>query len=115
MATEGSIQVTLVYCPAPRKVKSVVLDLPLGATLLDALKSEQAQPVVSGLDLQRATLGVWGRQARACQVLQAQDRIEIYRPLTVDPKVARRERFVKQGVKKAGLFANKRPGAKAGY
>jgi len=43
------------------------------------------------------------------------DRLEVYRPLTVDPKVARRARFVRQGAKTAGLFANKRPGAKAGY
>ena len=38
------------------------------------------------------------------QVLRDQDRIEIYRPLRVDPKVARRERFVKQGSRGAGLF-----------
>jgi putative ubiquitin-RnfH superfamily antitoxin RatB of RatAB toxin-antitoxin module len=43
------------------------------------------------------------------------DRVEIYRPLTVDPKVARRQRFNKQGAKAAGLFARKRAGAKAGY
>jgi putative ubiquitin-RnfH superfamily antitoxin RatB of RatAB toxin-antitoxin module len=36
------------------------------------------------------------------------DRIEIYRPLKVDPKVARRERFRKQGSRSAGLFARKR-------
>jgi putative ubiquitin-RnfH superfamily antitoxin RatB of RatAB toxin-antitoxin module len=47
--------------------------------------------------------------------LRDQDRIEVYRPLLVDPKVARRERFVKQGARGAGLFAKKRQGAKAGY
>ncbi|MGH8819682.1 MAG: RnfH family protein, partial [Rhodoferax sp.] len=31
------------------------------------------------------------------------------------PKVARRERFRKQGARTAGLFAKKRPGAKPGY
>jgi putative ubiquitin-RnfH superfamily antitoxin RatB of RatAB toxin-antitoxin module len=48
-------------------------------------------------------------------VLVDGDRLEVYRPLTVDPKVARRQRFVRQGAKTAGLFAKKRPGAKAGY
>ncbi|MEO5606317.1 MAG: RnfH family protein, partial [Polaromonas sp.] len=48
------------------------------------------------------------------QLLQDADRIEIYRELRVDPKVARRERFNQQGAKRAGLFA-KSPGAKAGY
>ena len=47
--------------------------------------------------------------------LRAGDRVEIYRDLLVDPKVARRERFRKQGARAAGLFAGKRPGAKQGY
>jgi putative ubiquitin-RnfH superfamily antitoxin RatB of RatAB toxin-antitoxin module len=38
------------------------------------------------------------------------DRIELYRPLKVDPKVARRERFQRQGARAAGLFARKRRG-----
>jgi putative ubiquitin-RnfH superfamily antitoxin RatB of RatAB toxin-antitoxin module len=37
------------------------------------------------------------------------------RTLKVDPKVARRERFVKQGAKAAGLFSQRRAGGKAGY
>ena len=56
-----------------------------------------------------------GKKAGLGQVLSDQDRVEIYRPLRVDPKVARRERFDTQGVKKSGLFAKKRAGAKAGY
>ena len=43
------------------------------------------------------------------------DRVEIYRDLKVDPKVARRERFRKQGARATGLFAQRRPGAKPGY
>jgi putative ubiquitin-RnfH superfamily antitoxin RatB of RatAB toxin-antitoxin module len=59
--------------------------------------------------------GVWGKQCETDHVLQDTDRVEIYRKLRVDPKVARRERFNKQGSKGAGLFATNRPGAKAGY
>jgi putative ubiquitin-RnfH superfamily antitoxin RatB of RatAB toxin-antitoxin module len=47
--------------------------------------------------------------------LQDGDRLEVYRPLRVDPKVARRERFKGQGARTAGLFAKRRPGAKPGY
>ncbi|MBC7601765.1 MAG: RnfH family protein, partial [Ramlibacter sp.] len=43
------------------------------------------------------------------------DRVEVYRVLIVDPKVARRERFRKQGNNNAVLFATRRVGAKAGY
>ena len=49
------------------------------------------------------------------QRLPEGDRVEIYRSLRVDPKVARRERFRGQGVKRAGLFSKKREGGKAGY
>nr|MCU0926665.1 RnfH family protein [Hydrogenophaga sp.] len=48
-------------------------------------------------------------------VLREGDRVEVYRLLRVDPKVARRERFVGQGARRAGLFAQRRPGSKAGY
>ena len=43
------------------------------------------------------------------------DRVEVYRPLKVDPKVARRERFARQGARTTGLFARQRPGGKSGY
>ena len=67
------------------------------------------------IDSSRLEVGVWGRKAQLDQALRHLDRVEIYRPLTVDPKVARRERFAKQGAKTAGLFVKKRPGAAAGY
>jgi putative ubiquitin-RnfH superfamily antitoxin RatB of RatAB toxin-antitoxin module len=65
--------------------------------------------------LRALDLGVWGLRCPKERVLLAGERIEFYRPLRVDPKVARRERFVSQGAKTAGLFSKKRPGAKAGY
>ncbi len=56
--------------------------------------------------------GIWGRKVAAEQVLRDGDRVEVYRPLRVDPKVARRERFRTQGARSAGLFAKRPPGAK---
>jgi putative ubiquitin-RnfH superfamily antitoxin RatB of RatAB toxin-antitoxin module len=35
-------------------------------------------------------LGIYGRRVDGTQVLRAGDRVEIYRPLRVDPRVARR-------------------------
>lgn len=68
-------------------------------------------------DLQttRLVLGIWGKKTGLSHVLQDHDRLEIYRGLRVDPKVARRERFNRQGVKRAGLFSKTRAGGKAGY
>ena len=59
--------------------------------------------------------GIWGRPCAPGAALQDGDRVEIWRPLRVDPKRARRERFASQGARTAGLFARRRPGGKAGY
>lgn len=106
------IQVTVVYSPAPRVVQEWLLELDAGATVLDALRQSG---LAARLDLAALAVTVWGRKARPAQALHAQDRVEVLRPLKVDPKVARRERFQKQGARTAGLFAKRRAGAKAGY
>jgi putative ubiquitin-RnfH superfamily antitoxin RatB of RatAB toxin-antitoxin module len=91
-----------------------VLVLPAGATILQALEASgirSEEPVLApGLP----DLGIWGRKAAPGQVLCDGDRVEIYRPLRVDPKVARRERFRSQGVRSAGLFAKKNRVADSG-
>jgi len=85
--------------------------LPPGSTVADALQ-HAGWPAerLAGVDV-----GVWGRKATLSQPLRDQDRVECYRPLKVDPKVARKERFGRQGARAAGLFAHRRPGGKPGY
>ena len=38
-------------------------------------------------------VGVWGRLRATTDALRDRDRVELYRPLTVDPKEARRQRY----------------------
>ena len=109
------MQVTVVYSPAPRQVIERVLDLPEGATAREALAASALLNDCPELGAAPLDVGVWGRACGPGQVLEEGDRLEIYRPLRVDPKVARRERFARQGARSAGLFANRRPGAKQGY
>ena len=109
------LQVTVVHSPRPREVQERHLLLPDGADVAQALDACGWAGQVVYSDDGEALLGVWGRKALPQQPLRDQDRVEIYRPLTVDPKVARRARFVKQGARASGLFARRRPGAKAGY
>jgi putative ubiquitin-RnfH superfamily antitoxin RatB of RatAB toxin-antitoxin module len=109
------IRVSIVYSPGARQVFEEMLDLQCGATVRQAVQASSLLTAFPELDLRHATVGVWGRKASASQVLRERDRIEIYRPLQVDPKVARRERFRKQGARTSGLFAHKRDGGKAGY
>lgn len=109
------MQVSVVYSPAPRQVQEVILCLAPGSTVLQALQASGLLPLFPQLGQPAVVAGVWGRLVAWDQILRELDRVEIYRPLTVDPKVARRERFAKQGARTTGLFTNKRAGAKAGY
>lgn len=109
------IGVTVLYSPQPRVVHEWALSLPTGATVLQALHESGLRAAFPDVDFRSAVVGVWGRKARLEQVLRDQDRVEIYRPLKVDPKIARRERFRTQGSRAAGLFARKRNGSKPGY
>ncbi len=111
------MKIAVVYAAGPRQAREWLLDLPEGSCVADALSAsgvlrDHPELQAMGADLQ---LGIWGRSCNTAQALKYLDRVEIYRSLRVDPKVARRERFTGQGVRGAGLFARKRAGAKAGY
>ncbi len=109
------LQVTVAYSPGPRRVQEVVLDLVTGATALDAVRASDLMTLFPELAGAELSLGIWSQKTGPDQLLRNGDRVEIYRPLRVDPKVARRTRFEAQGARGAGLFARRRPGAKAGY
>lgn len=115
MAQPAEIRAVVLYSPAPRKVHEWPVVLAPGSTVLQALQACGLQAAFPDLDLHSAVVGVWGRKARLEQVVRDGDRVEIYRPLEVDPKLARRERFRQQGIGAAGLFARKKGGPKPGY
>jgi len=117
MAIESaaSIAITVVFSAAPRNVQEIALHVPNGCLAGYALALAAPQWGMEASQLQALDLGVWGKRVPAQHMLRDGDRLEIYRALTVDPKVARRERFVRQGAKSAGLFATRRAGGKAGY
>ena len=117
MVPDGSVKpavVVVVYSAVPRQSREWHLELAEGETVAQAL-ARSVLVSFPALDRKSLSMGIWGKKARLGHALQAGDRLEVYRPLRVDPKVARRERFDKQGAKTAGLFATRRAGAKAGY
>jgi putative ubiquitin-RnfH superfamily antitoxin RatB of RatAB toxin-antitoxin module len=67
-------------------------ELPAAATVGDALRAAGADPAFVGIDLEGSPIGVFGASARREQPLNPGDRVEIYRPLALDPKAARRVR-----------------------
>lgn len=113
MADEVLLAVCLAYSAAAREVWEIDLRLARGSTVGQALLASGLMQRFPELDPQILTLGIWGKRTHLKQALREGDRIEIYRALRVDPKVARRQRFAQQGARTAGLFLKKKgPGAK---
>jgi putative ubiquitin-RnfH superfamily antitoxin RatB of RatAB toxin-antitoxin module len=128
---ELTVQVTLCWSLGPRHVQELSLWVTEGMTVEGVLNQGIAQwhqtrgssdsstdvsvdgSALSSLQFQQP--GIWGRQVAWTHVVTAGDRIELYRPLKVDPKVARRQRFKRQGKGRTGLFANRKSGSAAGY
>ena len=109
------LHLSVVYAPRAREVFEVNLQLHAPCTVLQALQQSGLLARHPEIDNHDALIGVWGHKAKVSQYLRDHDRLEIYRPLRVDPKMARRERFVSQGSRGAGLFVKRLVGAKAGY
>jgi len=95
MAPADRLRVSVAYSPRAGEVDEVVLDVPAGATLGDAIRESGMAQRHPGLDLSRAKSGIWGRVQPEDTALRERDRVEIYRPLQVDPKEARRLRYRK--------------------
>ena len=111
-----AVNVTLVYASAPRTVNELCLTLPAACTVNEAVSASGWLSRFPELASEQGiSLSIWGRKATWSQPLREGDRVEFCRPLRVDPKVARRERFSRQGARTAGLFAQRRKGAKPGY
>ena len=75
----------------PQGARAVRVKLPAGATLRDALAASGLD-----LDLERQAFGIFGKRAGLDAPLSPGDRVEVYRPLAVDPKEARKRRAQKR-------------------
>lgn len=101
MSDIETITVEVVYA-LPQQQKIIALLVEPGTTAYQAAVRSGITQFFPELDLENAPLGIFGQAlgtkglAPAQQyILQAGDRVEIYRPLTSDPKEARRKRAAK--------------------
>jgi putative ubiquitin-RnfH superfamily antitoxin RatB of RatAB toxin-antitoxin module len=69
-----------------------VYRLTVPACVADALRAAAEDPAFAGVDLNASPVGIFGRSALPSSPLDEGDRVEIYRPLNADPKIARRTR-----------------------
>ncbi len=90
-----NIDIEVVYA-LPEKQVVRQMNLPEGTTVEQAVKLSGILPRFPEIDLLKNKLGIYGKLVPPTTVLRDRDRIEIYRPLKVDPKEARRKRAKKR-------------------
>ncbi len=92
----NSFTVEVVYA-LPHTQKLITVEVEEGTTLLEAVKLSNIEAEFPELNLEEAKLGVFGKASAKPNVdtVKAGDRIEIYRPLIIDPKQARLNRAAK--------------------
>ena len=92
------LAVKVAYSPRAGAVEERALVVPADAVLLEALHSSGVLERHPEIDLGSARFGIWGQLRALDAPLRDGDRIEIYRPLQVDPMEARRLRQRRQQV-----------------
>lgn len=92
----GLIAVEVVYA-LPDRAWRVSLRLPAGSTALEAFEASGLRGRIAELQQGEPELGVFAHPCTPGRVLQDGDRVEIYRPLLIDPKDARRLRAAESG------------------
>ena len=90
------LRVEVVYARADIQVVETV-ELPAGATVREAIAASNLAGRFPEIDLARAAVGIFGRRVKLTDAVKNGDRVEIYRPLKVDPKEARRRRARRSG------------------
>jgi len=90
------IWVEVVYA-TPLQQQICRLDMPDGSSARQAALASKLADKFPELDLSGCVLGVFGKRLQNPEnyLVQAGERVEIYRPLLIDPKEIRRRRAVK--------------------
>ena len=83
---------------APDKQKIIGLDVLPGTTMYDAVVQSGIINIFPQIDIENDKLGIFGKTVKKPKEheLREGDRVEIYRPLIIDPKQARLNRAAKK-------------------
>jgi putative ubiquitin-RnfH superfamily antitoxin RatB of RatAB toxin-antitoxin module len=93
----ASLRVEVIYA-LPAGEDAVTLTLPAGATAGEAVRASGLLEKHPGLGAQK--IGIYGKVVDPGATLSDGDRVEIYLPLLLDPKEARRRRAARKPLPK---------------
>ncbi|MEN9681351.1 MAG: Persistence and stress-resistance antitoxin PasI [Pseudomonadota bacterium] len=86
-----TIRVEVAYA-LPERQEIVSLDVEEGCSLNEAILRSGILERFPEIDIAQDAAGVFGQVMPGSHILREGDRVEIYRPLTADPRIARRVR-----------------------
>jgi hypothetical protein len=90
----------VVYAPA--RAAPVELELPVAPemTIAQAVRLSGMLERFPEIDLAQGKIGVWGKLRDPASLVAPGDRVEIYRPLSADPKASRSRRASRKAKEK---------------
>jgi len=80
----------------PEEQVIISIKVPTIFNVQQAIEKSGIQKKFPSIDLSKNKLGIFGKKTTLDQPLNDRDRIEIYRPLILDPKEMRRKRAAKK-------------------
>ena len=84
------MKVSVVYA-TPNRQFWITLDMPEGARVRELIERSGVLNRFPEIDLQRQKMGIFSKLTTLDAVLEDGDRVEIYRPITADPKLLKQK------------------------
>jgi len=91
----SKIRVEVAYALPDRQV-IIVLEIEPNSTVQAAIQQSNILVQFPEIDLQQQKVGIFSKRCELTDVVHDGDRIEIYRPLIIDPKTARRKKAARK-------------------
>ena len=110
MADPEPIAISVAYA-LPEQQWEIELRVAVGTTAAAALALASDRLPLTAQQLEGLPMGIYGQVIEPSQILQAHDRVELYRPLLVDPKTARRQRAAESAAAGSGAGVSGASGA----
>lgn len=89
-----TIRVEVAYA-LPERQEIVTIEVMVGCSVERAIEMSGIVEIFPEIDLTKQAVGIFSHKCELTTVLKAGDRIEIYRPLLLDPKEVRRAKAAK--------------------
>src|SRR3990167_5731745 len=94
MVMNNKIKVEVVYAD-PHVQRCLLITLENNCTVEAVIQASGILNIFSHIDLTKQQVGIFGKLCQLNNIVKNGDRVEIYRPLIINPKEARRVKAMK--------------------